>query len=73
MVKKKMQYSSGYDYVMTIGEQLGQYAGKWIIVYDDKIVDSNENLIGIYNKFKKDNPDKNPFVMKVVKEANMLL
>jgi len=43
---------------MTMGEQLGQYAGKWIIVYDNKIVDSHENLIGIYNKFKKDNPDK---------------
>ena len=32
MVRKNMQASAGYDYVMTIGEQLGQYAGKWIIV-----------------------------------------
>ncbi len=72
-VKKNMQASAGYDYVVSISDQLGDYAGKWIIVYDDKIIDSDENFSIAYGKFKEKYPKKIPFVMKIVKESSMLL
>lgn len=71
--KKKMQASKGYDYVMSIGDQLGDYAGKWIMVYDDEIIDSDENFSVAHKKFKQKCPDKTPFVMKILKEPDMLL
>jgi len=70
---KKMQAGSDYDYVMSIGDKLGQYEGKWIVVHDNEILYAGEDLAEIYNKFKEKHPDKNPFVMKISKEPNMLL
>jgi len=71
--KKKMQARSEYDYVMSIGDKLGQYEGKWIVVHKNKILYADEDLTKIYNEFKEKHPDKNPFVMKISKEPNMLL
>ena len=71
--EKEMQAVEGYDYVMSASEKLGEHMGKWIIVYDNEIVASDEDLIGIYNKFKEEHPGKIPFVMKLAKEPNMLL
>lgn len=71
-MNKKIQ-SSDYDYVMNHPEETGKHLGKWILVFGNKIVASDQNLIKIYNQFKKDNPSDDPFVMKLAKEPNMLL
>ena len=71
--KKKIETVGGYDYVMSSSTKLGKHMGKWIIIYDNEIVASNENLIEIYNKFKKEYPNKIPFIMKLAKKPNILL
>ncbi len=72
-VKEAMKTSSGYDYVMTHPKEIGKHLGKWILIYDDKIISVDEDLIKIYRQFEKDYPKKIPFVMKLPKEPNMLL
>lgn len=58
---------------MSISEKLGEHVGEWIAVIDDKIIAHGENFKDVYEKARKEFPDREPFIMKVPKEAVMLL
>lgn len=64
---------SEYEYVMSISNELGQHLGEWIAVIGEKIVASGKDFKEVYDKAKKDYPDKEPFIMKIPKETVMLL
>lgn len=68
-----VQASSGYDYVMSHPKEISEHMGKWMLIYDNKIVSSDKDLIKIFKQFQKDNPKKTPFVMKLPNNPNMLL
>ena len=62
-----------YEYVMSISDKLGEHIGEWIAVIGEKIVAHGESFKEVYEKAKKEFPTKEPFIMKVPKEAIMLL
>ena len=64
---------SEYDFVMSIGDELGNYIGKWIAVIDNKIVAQGESGKDVFNSAKKANPKRIPFMMKVPAETVMVL
>ena len=74
MVWMKMKKESGeYEYVMSLGDKLGKYVEKWIVVSDNKIVESGDNLKETYAKAKAKCPETTLFVMKVPAEKIMVL
>ncbi len=72
-LKNTVSINSGFDYVLNNPKETGKHLGKWILVFENKIVASDEDLIKIYRQFQKNKPKCVPFVMKISKEPNMLL
>jgi hypothetical protein len=64
---------SEYEYVMSIGHELGQHLGQWIAVVGEEIVATGDTAKEVYEKAKEKYPDKEPFIMKIPKETVMLL
>ena len=62
-----------FDYASNNPKETEKHAGKWIIVYNNKIVASDKDLLEIYPKFHKDNPKAVPLVLKVLDTPHMLL
>ena len=54
-----------FDYACNNPKETGKHMGKWIIVYNNKIVASNKDLIKIYKEFQKNNPKAVPLVLKI--------
>lgn len=65
--------TSGFEYVMSLGDKLGEYVEKWIVVLDNKIVASGEDLKEVYKEAKEKHPQKTLFVMKVPADKVMVL
>lgn len=59
-----------FEYIMSISEKLE--AGKWIAVVDKDIMIGN-GAREVFEKAKSKYPSKEPFIMKVPDNANMLL
>ena len=64
---------SRYEYVMPARKQLGKHLGEWIAIVGDEIVASGEDAKEVYRESRAKYPDKIPFIMKIPKEAVMLL
>ena len=64
---------SGFEYVVSLGDKLGEHVGKWIVVLDDDIVASGENLREVYDEAKAKHPRETLFVMKVPADKVMVL
>lgn len=64
---------SGYEFVMSERAQLGEHLGKWIAVVGDGIVASGDDVKEVYKKSKSKYPEETPLIMKIPKEAVMLL
>jgi hypothetical protein len=73
MRKMRKSKTSGFEYVMSLGDKLGEYVEKWIVVLDNKIVASGENLKEVYRKAKEKYPQDTLFVMKVPADKVMVL
>ena len=67
--------SSGkpYEFIMSLTDKLGKYVGKWIAVVDDKIVAEGDNAREVYEEARRRYPNRELFIMKVPREAVMLL
>ena len=61
---------SEFDYVMSISEKLE--SGKWIAVVEKDIISGN-NAKEVFEKAREKYPKREPFIMKVPDNANMLL
>jgi len=64
---------SEFEYVASLGDNLSNYIEKWIVVLDNNIVASGENLEEVYKEAKKKHPNKTLFVMKVPADKIMVL
>ena len=51
---------------------LSEYAGKWVVILDNKVVFSGKSLNEPLAKFKKAYPKKKPFIVKIP-QSNVLL
>ncbi|MDI6905363.1 MAG: DUF5678 domain-containing protein [Candidatus Bathyarchaeia archaeon] len=58
---------------MSLGDELGKYVEKWIVVLDNTIVASGQNLKEVYRRAKRKHPRKTLFVMKVPADKIMVL
>lgn len=61
------------EYVISIGDKLGDYANLWIAVVDDQIVAKGPNAQEVFQEAKKRFPAKIPFVMKVPSDTVMVM
>ena len=61
-----------FEYVMSIGNKLGEYVDKWIAVVDDTIIASDEDIRAVYRKAKECSTET-PFIMKVPSDKVMVL
>jgi hypothetical protein len=61
------------EYVMSIGDKLGDYVNCWIAVVDDKIIAEGNSAKEVFIKAKHQYPDKIPFVMKVPSDTVMVM
>ena len=70
MPKRK---KSEYEYIMSIGDELGKYVDKWIAVVGDRIIASDEKIVNVYRKAKEEHATETPFIMKVPSDRVMVL
>jgi len=59
-----------FDYVMSISETLE--SGKWIAVVEKDIISGN-SAKEVFEKIRERYPNREPFIMKVPENSNMLL
>jgi peptidyl-tRNA hydrolase len=64
---------SEYQYVISMGDELGEYADEWIAVVDNKIVARGKNAKEVYEKAKSYDSSKMPFIMRVPTSKVMVL
>jgi peptidyl-tRNA hydrolase len=64
---------SEYEYVLSIGDKLGEYVDEWIAVVDNQIVARGKSAKEVYEKAKKYDSSKMPFIMRVPTSKVMVL
>ena len=69
----KVQGMSEYDYVLSVGDKLGDYVDEWIAVVNAQIIARGKSAKEVYEKARDANPSKVPFIMKVPTEKVMVL
>lgn len=74
--ERKLKAEEGGDeleYIMSIGNELGKYVGRWIAVVDNRIVAEGDDAKLVFKTAKKAAPNKIPFIMKVPTKKVMVL
>ena len=61
------------EYVMSMGDKLGDYVNCWIAVVGDDVVAHGETAKEVFLKAKQKYPGKTPFVMKVPSDIVMVM
>ena len=69
----RTQGMSEYDYVLSVGDKLGDYVDEWIAVVNNQIIARGKTAKEVYEKAKEQSPSKVPFIMKVPTEKVMVL
>jgi len=64
---------SEYDFVLSLGDKLGEYVHQWIAVVDNEIIAKGRSAKEVYDEAKRRYPNKTPFIMKVPADEVMLL
>lgn len=64
---------SEFEYIMTMGDKLGDYVDEWIAVADNKIIAKGTDAKEVFKKAKQAYPKKIPFIMKVPSDKIMVL
>jgi len=62
-----------FEYIVSMGDELGRYVEKWIAVLDNSVVASGDDLKEVYGEAKRKYPTRTPFVMKVPADKIMVL
>jgi hypothetical protein len=65
--------TSEYQYVLSMGDELGEHANEWIAVVDNKIVAREKNAKEVYEKAKSYDSSKTPFIMRAPTSKVMVL
>ena len=53
------------NYEFFVKTNLSKYSGKWIAIAEQKIVASGDSAEDVYNKAKKEYPNKKPSIAKI--------
>ena len=64
---------SEYQYVLSIGDKLGEYVDEWIAVVDNQIVARGKTPREVYEKAKEYDSNRTPFIMRVPTSKVMVL
>lgn len=64
---------SEFEFVLSMGDKLGEYVHQWIAVVDNELVAKGQSAKEVYDEAKKRHPTKTPFIMKVPADEVMLL
>ena len=62
-----------YDFIISMGDKLGEYVHEWIAVVGNELVARGMDAKEVYEKAKKRYPSATPFIMKVPADEVMLL
>ena len=62
-----------FEYMMSLGNRLGDYVDEWIAIVDNKVVASGPEAKQVFQKAKALHPSKTPFIMKVPADKVMVL
>ncbi len=71
--KPILKETSAYDYVLSMGDRLGEYVNEWIAVVDNKVIAKGSSAKEVYESAKRYDPKKIPFIMRVPKAQVMVL
>ena len=61
------------DYEWFIQTDTSKYKGKYVIIKDQRVVCSGENLKELMDKFKREHPGKTPIITKIPKDEILVL
>lgn len=61
------------EYVLSMGDKLGDYVDEWIAVVDSAVVAKGKTSREVYEAAKKANPKQIPFIMRVPHAEVMVL
>ena len=67
-----MATKSEFEYIMSLGNKLGEYVDEWIAVADNKIVARGPDAKEVFEKAKQVS-SKTPLIMKVPADKVMVL
>ena len=62
-----------FEYVLSLGNKLGDYVEEWIAVVDNKVVARGSEAKQVFETAKGLHPKKTPFIMKVPSDKVMVL
>jgi hypothetical protein len=62
-----------FEYVMSLGDKLGDYVEEWIAVVDNKVVARGPEAKQVFDIAKSIHPKKTPLIMKVPSDKVMVL
>jgi len=64
---------SEFEYVLSLGDKLGDYVDEWIAVAGNRIIARGPGAKEVFEKARKTSPSKTPFIMKVPDDKVMVL
>ncbi len=53
------------DYEWYLKQDLSRYNGKWVAIYNKRVVASSKDLRKLFREFKKKYPDKTPLLARI--------
>ena len=62
-----------FEFVLSMGDKLGEYVCQWIAIVDNEVVSEGQNAKEVYDEAKRRYPTKTPFIMKVPTDEVTLL
>ncbi len=62
-----------FDYVLSLGDKLGEYIDEWIAIVDNKVVARGSEAKEVFDLAKELHPKKTPLIMKVPADRVMVL
>jgi hypothetical protein len=66
-------HASAFEFVLSMGEKLGDYVDEWIAIVENRIVAHGAQAKTVYAEAKRRHPDKTPLIMKVPADRVMVL
>jgi len=71
--RKRTLKSVNFEFSMSTGKTLSDFAGKWVSMIDNQVVAKGTDAKVVFDIAKKKYPDKVPLIMKVPTDGVMLL
>lgn len=61
------------EYEFFMRSNLSNYIGNWVAIVDDEVVASGKNVKEIYEKVKREYPEKKPLFTRIPDKETMIL